>query len=771
MPNLKNDLYITYSNQKARDLKEIKTGALDKVVTLDSFILELYENNNFNIIIDNILASSIIFNIIETHKIEYFSYLKRDSQSLEHIYNFIVKAKRDEIEFNIILDGLKLEALTHINRYYQEYKKIYGLVDIADIELNVVENFEKYFCDKSYENIYIDCFKIKDIYYIKSKQQENIFNKLSKYKQLKYENKEGNQAELISPKKEVFDSIDEIKTALKIVRILLEDGEEVENILIVAPDIIEYAPLYKLFLNEYGLKGFSSLGTSLTSFHNSNDIKVKMALQEYELNINSLEKLYSKLNLSLSDSIKEKIKSNIRILDEQIGIKLTEPNQIVGLSRNYKHIIFIGTDINHFPPKSNDNFLYSYEDDVNYFYANNYFTSSKTQLDELKRISKNLYIVTASYNGKKELSPSILLNERIEKTIDLSGVKTQTELALESKVIVSDVENKKYYNSIISSEFTNFDGLDVENLDAKNLSASQINKYLSCPLKYLYENKHKLKAPKINEDGFDVMEQGSLMHLCYELFGKYIKEHNLKTTNKDELNELMYVLSLEAYKDSLNEIAEENIHHHIFLSTLQAGLKDDRNSGILEKFVDYYIEKASKLNYFQNTEFEKEFALDSDLRPYELDSKDDRNYFIKGFIDRFDNLEENINVIDYKSKKITTLIDKKKMKDIEELKDIQLPLYLLYLSQTFKDKTYYANLLSFKGDRKYYHFANLSNIENMKDYIYYDDIYEQKLKDLIFNVRDNIENGDFCFNNSDEELCGYCDMKFICHEKLLKKGR
>ena len=73
---------------------------------------------------------------------------------------------------------------------------------------------------------------------------------------------------------------------------------------------------------------------------------------------------------------------------------------------------------------------------------------------------------------------------------------------------------------------------------------------------------------------------------------------------------------------------------------------------MLAKFVDYYIENAREFNYFKNTEFEKEFALDSGLKPYKLKDKDDKNYFIKGFIDRFDNLEESISIIDYKSKKI-----------------------------------------------------------------------------------------------------------------------
>ena len=41
---------------------------------------------------------------------------------------------------------------------------------------------------------------------------------------------------------------------------------------------------------------------------------------------------------------------------------------------------------------------------------------------------------------------------------------------------------------------------------------------------------------------------------------------------------------------------------------------------------------------------------------------------------------------------------------------------------------------------------------------------------LIFDTKNNIENGKFGFNNSDEKVCGYCDIKHLCHEKILKKS-
>jgi hypothetical protein len=776
MSSLSQNLYITYSNQKVRDLKrEQQLNPLDKITTLDSLIVELFENKNFDIIIDKTIASSIIYKMIQIHKINYFSYLSEDAISLNTIYNFIVKCKKNSIAFETLLEGQKLNAIVEIDKAYQKYKQINSLVDNADIEHKVLENWDSYF-HNNYNDIYVDSFEIEEISYIKSKNQKKILDKLSKYKAIENTILTLNLPKIIKPSNEVFDNIDEVKTAIRITRKLLEDGVDSNDILIVASDIQEYAPLYKLFLDEYEIKGYSSIGTSLSSFYNTSNLQVQIALNGYESQIQSLESLYKKLNLTLSDTIKENIKKSITILDEKIGIEITEPNQIVGLSRSYKHIIFIGTDINHFPPKASDNFLYTYDDDLKYFYANNYFKSSQTQLSELKRLSDNLYIVTASYSVKRELTPSILIDKDFDEPIDISAIKSVSQLALEKSTLIPDEKTKSYYESITSEEFTKFDGLGVSSLEANHLSASQINKYLSCPLAYLYANKIKLKAPLQSEEGFDVMEQGSLMHLCYELFGRYIKQNHIKNTDRDVLFKIMYDISFDAYNDekTTKNRGDENIHHQIFLSTLQAGLQDERALGLLAKFVDYYIERAEEFEYFKNSEFEKEFALDSNLKPYTLENKDDTNYFIKGYIDRFDNLSNQINIIDYKSKKVESKIHQETQDKINELKDIQLSLYVLYASQEYPASKYLASLASFKADKnpdrktgkKEYNFANLCKDAESE---IYNSEFETNLKELIFATKDNIENGKFGFDNSDEKMCEWCDIKHLCNEGVLSK--
>jgi len=182
MNNLKQNLYITYSNQKGRDLqRQSIVKPLDKVITLENLILEIFESKSYEIIIDEIIASSIIYKIIQSNKIEYFSYLNDDAVSLNTIYNFIIKCKRNNVAFDTLHECQKLDAIVEIDKAYQEYKKKNSLVDIGDIERSVLKNWNGNFGNE-YGEIYVDSFESGDINFIKSKTQKKILDELSKYK-------------------------------------------------------------------------------------------------------------------------------------------------------------------------------------------------------------------------------------------------------------------------------------------------------------------------------------------------------------------------------------------------------------------------------------------------------------------------------------------------------------------------------------------------------------------------------------------------------------
>ena len=102
---------------------------------------------------------------IQENNIEYFSYLDSDATSLNTIYSFFIKCKRNDVAFIHLLSGKKLDAITTIDKAYQEYKQKNNLVDISDVENTVFDNWNYDFKDK-YSEIFIDDFDIEDISFI-----------------------------------------------------------------------------------------------------------------------------------------------------------------------------------------------------------------------------------------------------------------------------------------------------------------------------------------------------------------------------------------------------------------------------------------------------------------------------------------------------------------------------------------------------------------------------------------------------------------------------
>lgn len=770
--NLKQNLIITYSNQKVRELKKSLKNPLDKVVTLSSFADEFFEKHSFKTLIKPIIATSFIYKTIKEEDIKYLDFLSLNSNTLDLIYDFILKINASKVELSKILKDEKLKAIEILNIKYKEFKYKNNLVDMNDIFQLIIDNFDKNDFTK-YEKIYIDSFEIENIKLYKSNLELELINLFREISiPLEQTLNTNISAKLYKLNKQPFDINDEVESALKLARKLLEDDENLKSsdICIVTTDINEYAPIFRLYLPKYELKGFDSKGISLKLFSGkkSSNLQVKMAFDSIEKELKFYDESCKKFGLNIDlQKIKEKLANETYILEDKIGIELTEANQLIGLNKQFEHIIFIGTDINHFPPKRSDNFLFTSQIAQDYFCENSYYESSLFQYKELKKLTKNLYILYPKYKDKRELTASIIIDKNIDNFVDISNIQAKKE----------KIKKEDFLSSITSNEFTKYDGLGVIGLNANHLSASQLGSYAKCPLKYLYINKLRIKTPREDEDGFDVAQMGTLMHSCFEAFAKKVQGN--KILGVETFKSIMFDVLQEEYQSFINnpdnEIKEENIFHVLYKYTLARGLKDDKSDGLLIKFINYYEEKKEELNYFINSEFEKEFALDDELKPYKLTDENDKNYFIKGYIDRFDNLENQVNIVDYKSKKANGVLQDK-LEEIMNFKDFQLGLYTLYATQEYK-KDVDSYLLTFKTDNNYTKFARVTTNNELipqnrgKDTgVWYDENYENDLKSNIISIKEKIENGDFRFDSNDDTYCGYCEIGFMCNKSLLSKG-
>ncbi len=184
---------------------------------------------------------------------------------------------------------------------------------------------------------------------------------------------------------------------------------------------------------------------------------------------------------------------------------------------------------------------------------------------------------------------------------------------------------------------------------------------------------------------------------------------------------------------------------------------------MLENFVPY----AKTL---QNSLVEQRFYLDKELKPCTKEE-----HFIVGFIDRID-INDEITIVDYKSSKRDS-VDTKRVEDIIEIKDLQLGLYALWAKQKYGKKVN-ASLLTFNTGNEeldYVEFANLKECDqpeysrNKPQFACYNEEYEQALKDRIFEVKENIEQGRFDIN--EEADCTWCDFKKICEQQIVLEDK
>jgi len=410
---LKQNLIITHSNQKLRELKKSLQKPLDKVITLDGFINEIYEKHSFSKMVGKHIAIAFIYKTIQSKGIHCLDFIKDGSDTLDLIYDYILKVDGSEIELQELLHGEKYQAIQIIADEYKIFKQKYQLVDKNDIIRLALEKFDEYNFSM-YENIYCDKFELDGIKFYKSNLELQLIQKLQNISVPLEQNDTLPKAKLHTLLKQPFDINDEVQSALKLARKLIQDDKELHSteLCIVTTDITEYAPIFRLYLSKYGLEGFDSKGKPLNLFDSkSTNLTIQNSYNQINKKIEDLKKLATKYNLKFDkERLKKKLTDETYIVEDKIGIELTEANQLVGLNKTYKHIIFIGADINHFPPKRSDNFLYTSEIGQKYFCENNYYESSKLQYQELKKATDNLYVIHPQYQGKKRLEVKLRMS-------------------------------------------------------------------------------------------------------------------------------------------------------------------------------------------------------------------------------------------------------------------------------------------------------------------------------------------------------------------------
>ncbi len=709
--------------------------------TLEEFVRKLHAKHSTKSVISPVEAEAILGTILKKVSLSHFDYVTPRSDTLRQMSAFFAQVKRNGLSVgDFDFHKEKKEDLERLFFLYNEFLAEHNMADAGDVEAEVLG----YVKDHAVRVI-ADTFEYEGIHFFTSRLQKEIFDALDK-----------EPADIAMPGKradqrlvESFDAFDEAKNGLKIVRELLDAGERVEDILIVASDIDEYFPIFRTLFKEYGLDGYSTVGEPLKHYENTNDPLARAKLKALKEEAALIERRLARHGI-VTENLYERMLEGRRFLPSMGSVEITESNQIFAYGE-VKHLIFVGADITHFPPKRTRNVFYTKNHEEKFF-LNPLFASSKAMYERMKRIAENLYILHSKYRGKTKRGLSFIVDRNLaEYEPKLMG---DADLPKESRRIEVPAA-EAFLKAKEENAMGAYNGIGVGVMKVHTLSASRINAYLGCPRAYFYDRILKAEAPREETAEMESTTQGTIMHLAFETIVRYVRRYRIEDV--EVLQEKRERFAEHAYRRILRK---EKLPEGIFTKLYYKRLLE-----LIDRFLCYLKEEMGPKEGFQRTYLEKGFCLDADLQPTE----DRKKAFIRGFIDRID-VNDKVEIFDYKSKHADK-VDRDKTEEVIDARDVQLGLYACWAKKRF-GKEVCAHLITFNlsDENEAYHtrFVTLKECDKPKYYygkpLYacYNETYETLLKERVRETKEGIERGDFPYDDSDANRCEGCAFETIC---------
>jgi DNA helicase-2/ATP-dependent DNA helicase PcrA len=327
----------------------------------------------------------------------------------------------------------------------------------------------------------------------------------------------------------------------------------------------------------------------------------------------------------------------------------------------------------------------------------------------MTRAKQGLYFTWAKdYGGVRLKKPSKFLQE-------LNLIKLEDDLKTEKKVFTKDdleVSDIKIKSTITKA--------DLKKLIPRQYSFTQIRAYQSCPRQYYYS--HILKIPL---QGKAVFSYGKTMHLTMQKFFQLIM--NRAQQKQADLFDSSIAAKpakgkLSVSLDELLKIYEESWINDWFDDAESKKKYNNLGRRSLREFYKKAEKKLPEVKFL-----EKGFNLKVG------------DYSFKGEIDRVDDLDGGVQIVDYKtgnSKEKLSIDDKQ-----------QLLIYQIAYEAVFKEKV--KNL-------KFYYLNDNTEVDFLgkpKDL--------EKVTDKLIDTIKKINSCDFTAKPSDF-TCKYCDFKEIC---------
>lgn len=289
----------------------------------------------------------------------------------------------------------------------------------------------------------------------------------------------------------------------------------------------------------------------------------------------------------------------------------------------------------------------------------------------------------------------------------------------------------------------------------KSLSASAINTYIDCPLKFYFSYIEDIKEEDEISETVESNLFGSILHRVMEhiyqpLCGRSIDSECLKNIRKD--------------KQRIEHLIEAAFAE-LFFKTENIRPLTGQNylvGSMIYKYVDKILEEDAKLSPFTYIKSEK-------LIRSSICLNDGTSVFLKGFIDRIDRINGITRIVDYKSgtgksdfKNVDSLFDSSEKNRSKAVMQVFLYAMMykgLFNSATIEPHIYYVRTLFNRFDSHIYHHVERGKNIPVNNYDDYAETFENGLRaclDKIFDKSTPFQ------QTEDTQYCSYCQFRAIC---------
>jgi hypothetical protein len=288
----------------------------------------------------------------------------------------------------------------------------------------------------------------------------------------------------------------------------------------------------------------------------------------------------------------------------------------------------------------------------------------------------------------------------------------------------------------------------------KTLSASTINTYLDCSLRFYFSNIEELKEEDEVTETVESQVFGNILHKVMEwlyqpLCGAQVTADLLKLTAKDA-----------TLTDAIHRAFAGLFFHSKEVRSLSG--QNYLTGEMIRKYVLKILERDRQLTPFRYIRSEKKML-------HSLTLTDGRVIRLKGFIDRLDEVNGTVRIVDYKTgikkmldfKTIESLFDKTNEKRPSAI--MQVFMYSWIYSETIDSTRPIQPVIYYVRDLFSTDFNPSIYCGKEKELVADFAAYHAEFEDALRQCLDEIFNPDIPFTQtSNSKVCAYCPFANVC---------